>query len=301
MKITNKYKLPLPLVQAVVHDPYSKGDSDFSVTGLLAPPRLSVLQKKHDKQITQDVTDMLWSLLGQIGHAVLQKGAHGDIVEKRFFAELMGYKISGQVDYGIDKTIHDFKFVSIFVTKNGAKPEWVKQLNCYRWLCAQNGIQIDKLQITAIYRDWRKNEAGRDPSYPQSHAQSFDLPVWSLPATEQFIKDRLAMHVAARKKLPLCSAEDRWAKDDSWALYKRGGKRALRVFFNKAVAGAELNKAGAKLHEIQFRPGESTRCESWCPVAPFCDQFKALKASQKTSLSATASNPVGRRVPARRA
>ena len=37
MKITNELGLPEPLVDAVRNDGYTKGNADFSVTGLISP------------------------------------------------------------------------------------------------------------------------------------------------------------------------------------------------------------------------------------------------------------------------
>ena len=38
MKLTNKFQLPLALVNAVKNDPYNPGVCDLSVTRLIAPP-----------------------------------------------------------------------------------------------------------------------------------------------------------------------------------------------------------------------------------------------------------------------
>ena len=43
MKITNKQNLPESLVRAVSYSDYDRGDADISVTGLLNPPRIAVL------------------------------------------------------------------------------------------------------------------------------------------------------------------------------------------------------------------------------------------------------------------
>jgi hypothetical protein len=193
MKLTNEQNLPAPLVRAVTNDGYSKGKSDYSITGLLAPPRINVLKKKHDQEIVEDVSERLWMLMGTIGHAILQKGAEGEIVERRFFAKIGGVTISGQTDYG-EKSgeLFDFKFCSVWVAKDGAKPEWVQQLNCYRWLAHQNGIDLKELTIVAIYRDWSKNEAKRNRDYPQQQCQTFKLPVWSL-AVSCFLRSSISL------------------------------------------------------------------------------------------------------------
>ena len=55
--ITNKHGLPDALVRAVQNDPYSAGQSDISVTALIDAPQRRVLKRKHDKEITVDVSE----------------------------------------------------------------------------------------------------------------------------------------------------------------------------------------------------------------------------------------------------
>ena len=48
VKITNKYKLPEPLVSVVKNDPYpTEADWDISTTSLIAPPQIVQLRKRH--------------------------------------------------------------------------------------------------------------------------------------------------------------------------------------------------------------------------------------------------------------
>lgn len=280
MKITNKTNLPVALVNAVTFHDYNKGDSDYSVTHLLSPPRISILRKRHDAELEEDTADRIWALIGSTAHAILAKGSNGEIVEKRFFAEVAGKKISGQLDFGKDGTIYDYKLCSVWVAKDGAKPEWISQLNAYRYLAHKNGIELTALKIVAIYRDWSLNESKRSNEYPQAQVQVFDLPVWSFEITEQFIKDRIALHEAALTKLPECTDEERWAKDPSWAVIKKGNKRALRVHYSQTLAEAHLKSLDEK-YEIVFRAGENIRCQNYCPVSQFCQQFKDIQSSQQ--------------------
>lgn len=75
--ITNTYDLPAPLVAAIRNDEYSRGDCDLSVTELIGPARIRQLKRKYDKLITEDASDRLWSLIGKIGHKILEHGAGG--------------------------------------------------------------------------------------------------------------------------------------------------------------------------------------------------------------------------------
>jgi hypothetical protein len=278
MKITNNAGLPESLVRAVRFSDYDKGKCDYSVTQLIGPPRISVLKAKHDADIVEDASERLWALLGSAGHEVLRRSAEGTLVEKRFFVDIMGKRISGQLDLlSTEKSIFDYKFTSVWAIKEGLKDEWEQQLNMYAWMAAKNQLQIKKLFIVAIARDWSKNEAKRNPEYPQQQVKMFVVPVWPLNKTEAFIRERVTIHEAAKKKLPECTAHERWQKDDLWAVTKNGNKRALRLHPNEASAKEHLAMEGKNFH-IEFRSGTSIRCESYCPVAPFCDQWKAIMA-----------------------
>jgi hypothetical protein len=61
---------------------------------------------------------------------------------------------------------------------------------------------------------------------------------------------------------------------------KPGGKRALKVFEwderDDAEEFAKANKA-----ELEERPGLNTRCESFCSVSQWCEQFKKIKGEEQ--------------------
>lgn len=67
-----------------------------------------------------------------------------------------------------------------------------------------------------------------------------------------------------------CSPEQRWHKPDKWAVMKDGRKRAVRVFEDEGQAVEKLRELGEKGHHIEYRRGEDTKCEAYCPVAEFC-------------------------------
>ena len=99
MKITNRLGLPSSLVKAVSNDRYSRGDAHISVTGLIGPARKRYLEQLHADEITEDVAERLWALLGQITHGILEKAdLDSTLKEERFFIERYGWRISGQLD-----------------------------------------------------------------------------------------------------------------------------------------------------------------------------------------------------------
>ena len=75
MKVTNKHNVPETLVSLATRDYYTKGRADYSVTEIISPPRIQRLRRKHNEEMEQDVSDMLWQLLGSALHVVAERGA----------------------------------------------------------------------------------------------------------------------------------------------------------------------------------------------------------------------------------
>lgn len=278
MKITNNFGLPQPLVNAVTFSDYKKPDNAFSVTELLLPPQLAALRLKHDSEIEEDASERIWLLLGSAGHEVLRRSAKSGIVEETITIELGGAVVKGQSDYVVtDDTLWDYKFTSVWAVKEGARDEWIQQLNCYRFMLSKYGVSIKKLTIVALLRDWSLPESKRNADYPQSQVKVIELPLWDDATTEKFLLNRIALHTEARKGNPVeCSDEDRWFKPPKFAAMKSGAARATKLFDVKSEAE---QFAASKGLIVETRPGENARCESYCPVSQFCSQFKALKGA----------------------
>jgi hypothetical protein len=277
MKFTNKLGLPQPLVDAVINDPYTKGDADISVTELLDPPQMRYLKKKHEEEITEDVADRLYSLYGQVIHGILERAEKTATAERRLSIEVSGWKVGGGMDRFVIKEglLQDYKFTTAYkVKKESAPEEWVKQLNIYAEILRQNGEKVAKLQIVAILRDWSKLEASRDAEYPQQQVVILDLPLIDQNDVLQYIKEGVKLHQeAAKGNYSECTKEERWAKDDVYAVMKIGQERAVRLCASEEAA--ELIKKSGQY--IEKRNGISTRCEHYCPVKNFCKQYKGSK------------------------
>ena len=274
-------------MRAVENDSYSKGSSDYSVTELLKPPRATALEKLHKDKLSDDVEDRLWSLYGQIVHTILERANEADLVEKRFFADFGGKTVSAQVDSLSlkDGILTDWKFTTSWSFKPGKppKPDYVAQLNMQLELLRRNGLDAQSLRIVGLLRDWSIMEANRTDDYPKKGVAVQPIEMWSRDRTTAFIEQRIAMHEAARAaksddELPLCDKEDRWAKDDTWAVVK--GDRAIRfgVCFSEQQAKEIHSKNPGT--QIQFRAGVSTKCELYCSVSDYCSQFKKSKGGK---------------------
>jgi len=303
MRFTNNLKLPQPLVDAVTNDPYHAGECEISVTGLINAPRRRVLLKRHDDVIEEDVSDRLWALFGQVGHGILERAAIDDgtrVIEKRFFAKLDDWTISGQLDLLQFKTeketpegvywkkrlrflekgvLADYKIMSVWEIVYGMREEKVAQQNMLAWLCKMNGLRVGKIQIVSLLRDWSRFRALQGGKYPSRQIVVTTLPYWSMEKTESYIRDRIRLHKEAEELLPLCTEEERWHKDDKWAVMKTGRKSALRVFNSEIDAKHHIEGLVEKDEKldgfltITKRLGEDTRCLHYCAAAKFCEQF----------------------------
>ena len=268
--ITNKHGLPQSIVDAVANDPYV-GGGDISVTKLIDAPQIMQLTRQHKDQITVDVSDRVWSLFGQAIHSLLERAGlrrEGMVVEERLYATMLGWQVSGQYD-SMDleaKMISDYKVTTVY--KARGSDSWTRQLNVLRWLAVKNGHEVNKLEVIAIFRDWRKSEAMRSSDYPQSPILSLRVPVWDIQDTEDFVADRVSLHQAAAKGIHIpCSDEERWASPTKFALMKDGNKRAVRLSDTREGLGVPTEG-----QSIVERKGEFKRCERYCDVSAFCKQ-----------------------------
>lgn len=285
MKIIDTIGLPAPILRAVKNDPYNKGDCHYSTTSLIKPARIVALEKLHDHEMTEEAANRIWSLLGQIGHTILERAGGDDIVEKRLFATFSEKRISGQVDIitveGV-ATLQDYKFTSIYAAKDGLKPEWEAQLNINTWLAGKNEIKIDAASIVAIFRDWSQGKARRERDYPPHQVQIIPCPLWGKQKTEDYIAERIRAHVAAETTLPECTDFERWARPTTYAIKKRGGARAITGGVHTTLEDAERHLAslGTVAYELETRRGQSIRCLDYCSAAPFCSFWKELQKQE---------------------
>lgn len=279
MNLTNVYELPEALVRAIKNDPYT-GGGDISVTKLIDSPQVRVLRKQYAEAVVEDVSDRIWSLLGQAVHTILERAGDEEHVkvEERLYAEVLGWKVSGQYDrmdlHGT--TLDDYKVTSTYTVEG--KIEWERQLNCLRWLAVQNGYKVDKLRIIAILKDWKKSKAKIDPDYPRVPVAVVNVPVWDLAETFQYIEERVAIHQQADQgTVPECTDQERWYSGTKFALMKKGGKRAIKLFERKEDIGEVADGTF-----VEERPGVYRRCVDYCEVAGFCEQYQRSGGSTFT-------------------
>lgn len=286
MKVTNKFNVPQTLVTLATREYYSKGGSQYSMTELLSPPRVRRLREQYNSEISTDVTDLMWQMLGSALHVVMERGqTDGHITEERINAEIDGVTLSGQIDLQSEENggvvITDYKFCSAWAVMN-EKPEWEYQLNGYKWLVETVKRQkVVGLRICALIRDYNRHETRE--GYPAAPIQMIDIPMWDTVKAETFIRERLELHRNAKvshdfgEALPECSPEERWQSETTYAVKRDGRKTAIRVF--KTIE--EANELAQKEKGyVETRQGEPKRCTgNYCGVADWCEQYQREKAN----------------------
>lgn len=289
MKLTNKHGLPESIVNALRRPEYTKGKAHLSVTQLINSPKVVALSKKFQDELEQDVSEMVWSLFGSAIHKVLEHGKdQNHIVEQRLHSEVDGYRVSGAIDLQIvsdaGRAIRDYKTCSVWSVMN-SKIEWEQQLNCYAWLVEKvTGASVTDLGIVAIIRDWNRRDAAKNEAYPPAPIKELPIPLWPMEQREQYIQSRVHAHAEAEFAIesegdvPACTPEEMWEKPTTYALKKKGGVRALKVYLSQEEANQALDP---KTQEIEVRPGSRTRCESFCPVNHRCQQWRDYQESVK--------------------
>lgn len=282
--LTNKANLPEPLVTAILNKiaDYNKGDCDFSATELLQPPRLRQLKKKHEQEIEEDVSDMIFSLIGSSIHTILEKSTNQGIPERRLFWTFEGgVRVSGQFDHLMfySGELSDYKVTTVWKANDGPDPDFTAQLNILAALIDLNGLgPVQSVKNILLLRDWSKRATERDPSYPQKQVAIIHAPLWPMEQRVAFINSRIAIHKAAEQNLPFCTADETWRKENKYAVMKAKNTRATKIFNTKPEADEWIAKQkDASALRVEYRIGENIRCMSYCPVAGYCDQWKAWK------------------------
>lgn len=296
MRYSNKYNLPASLVSVLTKDNYNY-TGDISVTGLIAPPRIYQLRKRHADKIEVDVIDQVWKVLGSSIHSLLERAdTYNAISEERLTCEVGGWKISGAIDlYEPGGIISDYKITSVWTVINEAKEEWIQQLNCYGHLYKIAGFDVNKLRIVAILRDWSQHQVIKSDTYPKCQIKVIDIPMWSLKETQDFLYKRITLHQQcvdlSDDDLPECTAEERWDKPEKWALMKSGRKSAIKLFDSiidyedycldshlgeRYYSNNKMTIILNKDYRIEYRAGERVRCKSYCDVKQFCRHGRNL-------------------------
>jgi hypothetical protein len=260
-KYTNKHGIADIFVRAVTEDDYTREGADYSTSDFVKSAKAVALERKHEFDIVKDVSDLLYIFRGKGLHRELEYHAGpNELYEERLHETMGRYKITTKPDHydGDTKIVADHKSTSVWSFMNGKKPEWEQQLNVQAWFMRKAGFEVKGLHINAILYDWTRRKADADADYPQSGFFSDKFPMWTHEYTGQWIETRLNRLVEANiaaingDMLPVCTPEERWQSETTYALIKKGNKRATKV-----CPTMDLK-----------------RCQNYCDAAPWCEQYQ---------------------------
>lgn len=213
MEITNKFGLSEAWVEAVKNDPYDDEGSDLTASGMLVPPYQRKLYREHEAELTEDVMDRVWVLLGSGVHTILERAEPSELTEQRLFFDCLGWKISAKYDRFTlrAKRLTEYKCTSAWTIYYGDRlNDWEAQMNVQAEACIHNGFKVEEIEAEAVLRDWKESDAERVKGYPQKPIHKAPLKLWTPEKRWAYITDRVRLHQEASP--PPCSNDERWYK-----------------------------------------------------------------------------------------
>lgn len=293
MKLTNINNLPKQFVNAVNVD-YKPTAKQYSVTTILNPVRQTILQRRYNDEIVDDVSNQIWAILGSAFHLLLENSEESSSELKEEYLkqelsclsdELKEYFLSGKADLynELENKIVDFKTTSVFKFIKKDFEDYRMQLLMYAWLFRKIGFDVDKGEIIAILRDWQKSKAKIDKSYPQLQVQKvkFNFSEEDFNYIENFIKSKFLELKENENKpdnlLPMCTDEERWREPTKYAVKKKANKTASKLHSTLEEAEEHLKNLEEKypnVYEIEIREGTDKKCLEYCSACQFCPYYK---------------------------
>lgn len=289
MRVTNVMGLPQPFVSAAEGE-HAYKPGRYSVTSLLKGTRECILSRRHADEITQDASDMVWAIFGRAVHSILEDARETDtqLKENYVVVPVGGYEVSGIFDLYDDATgtVTDYKTASVWKAIKGDFADWRRQTLCYCWMLRQLGFDARRGEAVMLLKDHSKRDARVKEGYPPHPVAkvSWDFSDADMEECGRWIEGRLAAIAAAEalpdEGLPLCTPEERWGKGDTWAVKRKGLKRASKLYASEVDARCDAAAREAREgrpYEVEYRPGEDTKCEGYCAAAPFCSHYREIK------------------------
>ena len=286
MKVTNKLNLPAAFVNAVSVRRHNEPGC-FSATTLNKGAKEIILSDRHFDEIEVDAADSVWAVWGTAVHALLESQPDNNFHEEYFKVPVSNSFVTGQVDsYDMENgVINDWKTASVWKVQFNDFKDWRAQGLTYAWLLQQSGLEVKKCRFVALLKDHSKTKAKNDSSYPQSHVfiYEFDVTAADMEETAARILSKVQEIENAYEldddAIEPCSAEERWADGEKWAVMKNGRKTAIKLFDNSADADAMAGEMG-NAYYVEHRPAISRKCGDYCNCKDFCNFYKAMKKGE---------------------
>ena len=286
MKVTNKLNMPAAFVNAVSTARHNAAGC-FSATTLNKGAKEIILSDRHFDEITVDAADSVWAVWGTAVHALLESQPDNNFHEESFKVPVSNSFVTGQVDsYDMENgVINDWKTASVWKVQFNDFKDWRAQGLTYAWLLQQSGLEVKKCRFVALLKDHSKTKAKTDSSYPQSPVfiYEFDVTAADMEETAARILAKVQEIENAYEldddAIEPCSAEERWADGEKWAVMKNGRKTAIKLFDNSADADAMAGEMG-NAYYVEHRPAISRKCGDYCNCKDFCNFYKAMNKGE---------------------
>jgi len=309
MNYTNRHELSDFACAILKEDDYDHPDG-FTMSQLNNPIRINLLTKRHNELIETDVINNSYSVRGQALHALAAlagKKFKAAIIEERFMVKVGPYKVFFKPDALIPSSSNTYRLWDIKDCKVGTarrehlKPEWIAQVNCYKWAAEQyHQIKINQQTVMMWLKDWSYTDCHERnlPNYPPIDIIEEDVPIWTDAECKAYIiheiEDLLSEDDTKDNDLPRCSSAERWATKDGFAVVFDDGKTKGQqvpkgggyTTYIEAKTFAEekkkkMTKSTKRELKVIFKPSVSIRCERFCLVNKFCNQYHESKQQEQ--------------------
>lgn len=282
MKVSNKLNLPEAFVKAVSVTRHN-APGCYSATTLNKGTKEIILTDRHFDEIEVDAADQVWAVWGTAVHALMESQPDNNFHEEKFKVPVSNSYVTGQVDsYDMENAIiNDWKTASVWKIQYADFTDWRQQGLTYAWLLQQSGLEVKKCRFIALLKDHSKSKAKFDANYPQSPVYIYEFAVTpaDLEATGARIMKKVQEIEAAQKmsddEIEACTAEERWADAEKWALMKNGRKTAVKLYDNQQEAAAAAGEQGNSYY-VEHRPAVSKKCDDYCNACKWCNFYKNM-------------------------
>ena len=262
---------------SAVHKIFQSKDPAF----LIAIFQEFLEEAKINEEITNNEVNFAKKIIEKLKNGNAEKSS---FIEEKFSVPVSNSRVTGQVDlYDMERgIINDWKTASVYKIMKGDFSDWYKQGMTYAWLLKQNGLDVRRCRFIALLKDHSMTKAETDSSYPQAPVFTYEFEVTPEEleqAGERIttkVKDIEAAEFLGDDDIAPCTAEERWADGEKWAVMKNGRKTAIRVFDTEIDAENCAGELGNS-HYVEHRPAVSRKCGKYCLCKDFCNYYRGNK------------------------
>jgi len=279
MKYTNKLNLPESFAKFYKSTEETIKENRYSVTELLKPTQEIILYRANINRIYRDIVDCVPALFGTAVHELLEKNApEGAYSEHRLEFDIFGKTIVGVTDLLSEDMLEitDYKTGTTSKVMREDFDDFYKQGMMYALgTFIKYGIKPRKLRFPILLKDWSKIKAATGGNYPNSpiYVWLWDIQQSDYDFIVDFIKKKFDEIDACKMH---CTDEERWYTGTRFAVYKKeSDAKAKKIFDNKKDADVYAEENSCEY--VEERSGDYIKCDFYCDVRLFCDQYRKEK------------------------